>query len=216
MPEFLNRFPEIEVDFYLTDDFVDIISKGFDVAIRIGELQDSSLVQKKLAADRRVICASPKYIEKAGAPATLADLDFHNCLSAGAQDVWRVQGPDGQNHQVKVNGNIRSNSAEFVREAVMSGLGIGFRSIWDIGPELKSGALQVLLPEYRGSDSVAIYAVYPCRDFMPAKVNAMIDFLADLYGAEPSWEKNVDSTKWAATPKVAGRPEARPRVAAAR
>ena len=220
MPEFLNRFPEIEVDFHLTDDFVDIISRGYDVAIRIGELQDSSLVQKKLAADHRVICASPKYIEKAGVPATLADLDFHNCLSAGAQDVWRLQGTDGQQHQIKVSGNIRSNSAEFVREAVMSGLGIGFRSIWDVGPELKSGALKVVLPDYRGADSVAIYAVYPCRDFMPAKVNALIDFLADLYGAEPTWEKNGDIAKWAAVaaPKANAKSasDVRPRVAASR
>ncbi len=205
LPQFLAKFPEIELEFQLTDNFVDIIREGFDVAIRIGELQDSSLVQRKLAADNRVVCASPKYIEQSGLPKSLADLDFHNCLSGGAQDYWRVQGPDGH-HQLKVKGNIRSNSFEFMREALMAGLGVGLRSTWDIGPELKSGDLKVVLPEYRGSDSVAIYAVYPCRDFMPEKVNAFIEFLANLYGSDPYWEKGIDIAKYVAPGAAAAMP----------
>ena len=77
---------------------------------------------------------------------------------------------------------MRSNSGEFIREALLAGLGLGLRSTWDIGPELKSGELKVVLPQYRGSSNVAIYAVYPCREFMPAKVNVFIEFLAELYG----------------------------------
>ncbi len=193
LPAFLAKYPEIELEFHLTDNFVDIIRDGFDLAIRIGELQDSSLVQRKLAVDTRVICASPKYLDgnEQGSPATLADLDFHNCLSAGAQDYWRLEGPDGQ-HQLRVKGNIRSNSLEFMREALLSGLGLGLRSTWDIGPELKSGDLKVVLPEYRGSSNVAIYAVYPCRDFMPEKVNVFIEYLAALYGPEPYWNEGLD------------------------
>jgi DNA-binding transcriptional LysR family regulator len=194
LPEFLAKYPEIELDFHLTDNFVDIIREGFDLAVRIGELRDSSLVQRKLASDRRVICASPKYIENFGEPTTLADLDFHNCLSAGAQDYWRLQGPDGQ-HQLKVKGNIRSNSLEFVREALLAGLGVGLRSTWDIGTELESGALKVLLPQYAGADSVAIHAVYPCRDFMPEKVNVFIEFLSEIYGNEPYWNQRLDLGK---------------------
>ena len=192
LPAFLAKYPEIELEFQLTDNFVDIIREGFDLAIRIGELQDSSLVQRKLAADTRVICASPKYLETndQGEPKSLADLDFHNCLSAGAQDYWRLEGPDGQ-HQLRVKGNIRSNSFEFMREALLSGLGLGLRSTWDIGPELRSGALQVVLPDYRGSSNVAIYAVYPCRDFMPEKVNVFIEYLAGLYGPEPYWNAGL-------------------------
>ncbi len=195
LPKFLERFPEIELDFNLTDNFVDIIREGFDLAIRIGELADSSLVQRKLAADNRVICASPKYLEQAGVPKTLADLDDHNCLSAGAQDMWRLQGVDGQHKSLRVKGNIRSNSFEFMREALLAGLGLGLRSTWDIGPELKSGALKVVMPEWRGSDTVAIYAVYPCRDFMPEKVNVFIEYLAELYGSDPYWEKGLEFTK---------------------
>lgn len=202
LTDFLTRFPEIELDMHLTDDFVDIISRGFDVAIRIGELQDSSLVQKKLANDTRVIVAAPKYLEKAGTPETLGDLDFHNCLSAGAQEFWRLQGPDGQ-HQIRVKGNIRSNSAEFVREALMSGLGVGLRSLWDIGPELQRGELKIVLPQYKGADTVAIYAVYPCRDFMPTKVNALIEYLSELYGADGYWDRGGDAKAVAVAPKAA-------------
>ena len=204
LPRFLEKYPEIELDFNLTDNFVDIIRDGYDLAIRIGELQDSSLVQRKLAADTRVICAAPKYLEQQGTPRTLADLDFHNCLSAGAQELWRLQGPNGI-HQLRVKGNIRSNSFEFMREALLAGLGLGLRSTWDVGPELKSGALKVVMPEYRGADTLAIYAVYPCRDFMPEKVNVLIEFLAELYGNAPYWDNGLDLPRTAATTKINGK-----------
>ncbi|MEO1282271.1 MAG: LysR family transcriptional regulator [Pseudomonadota bacterium] len=190
--EFLTRYPDIELDFHLTDNFVDIIREGFDVAIRIGELQDSSLVAKKIAPDHRVICASPAYVAEHGSPETLADLEHHNCLAAGAQDIWRMKGPDGE-HQYRVRGNIRSNSSEFIREALLSGLGIGLRSTWDINAELESGDLQVIMPDYVGSSNVAIYAVYPCREFMPAKVNAFIEFLTEIYGTSPYWSNSADA-----------------------
>ena len=103
---FLTRFPDIELDFHLTDSFVDIIREGFDVAIRIGELQDSSLVARKLAPDHRVICGSPSYIERMGRPKSLADLEFHNCISAGAQDVWHLDGPGGA-QLLRLKGNMR-------------------------------------------------------------------------------------------------------------
>jgi DNA-binding transcriptional LysR family regulator len=190
LPKFIERFPDIQIDMHLTDNYVDIIREGFDLAIRIGELQDSSLVARKLSPDRRVICAAPSYLEKAGMPNTLADLDDHNCLSAGAQDVWRLEGPEGQ-RQVRVKGNLRSNSAELIREALISGLGLGLRSVWEIGPELTSGQLKTVLPQYTGSSKVAIYAVYPCREFMPAKVNAFIEFLAEHFSLDPYWEKGL-------------------------
>ncbi len=190
LTSFVESFPEIQLDVHLTDNYVDIIRDGFDLAIRIGELQDSSLVARKLSPDHRVICAAPSYLRKAGTPKTLADLDEHNCLCAGAQDVWRLEGPDGHK-QLRVKGNIRSNSAELIRAALLSGLGIGLRSFWEIGPELKSGALKVVLPQYKGSSNVSIYAVYPCREFMPAKVNAFIEFLSEHFGLDPYWDKDM-------------------------
>ncbi|MCB1503702.1 MAG: LysR family transcriptional regulator [Hyphomicrobiaceae bacterium] len=184
LPAFLARYPEIEIDMHLTDNFVDIIRDGFDVAIRIGELRDSTLVARKLAPDHRVLCAAPRYLAEAGEPKTLSDLESHNCLLAGAQDVWRLEGPEGQ-LQTRVRGNLRSNSGEFVREALLAGVGIALRSTWDIGAELESGALQVVLPAYRGSSAVDIFAVYPCREFMPNKVNVFIEFLNEVYAAHP-------------------------------
>ncbi len=188
LPAFLARYPDIEIDMHLTDAFVDIIREGFDLAIRIGELEDSSLVARKLANEVRVICAAPNYLENAGTPKSLADLEAHNCLLAGAQDMWRLDGPDGS-HDVRVKGNIRSNSAEFVRTALVQGLGLALRATWDIRSELESGALQVVLPEYHGSSKNAIHAVYPCREVMPAKVNAFIEFFADIYEKDKAWQK---------------------------
>ena len=190
LPAFLSRFGDIEIEMHLTDNFVDIIRDGFDVAIRIGELRDSSLVARKLAADDRVLCATPGYLAEAGKPKKLADLERHNCLLAGAQDVWRLEGPEGQ-VQARVKGNIRSNSGEFVREALLSGLGIALRSTWDVGAELEAGQLQVVLPDYRGSTSVSIFAVYPCREFMPNKVNVFIEFLNEVYAAHPPAERKA-------------------------
>lgn len=188
---FLSRYPDIELSVRLTDDFIDVIREGYDLAIRIGELEDSTLVARKIAPDMRVICAAPSYLEQHGAPSSLAELDQHNCLSAGAQEVWRLEGPDGQRH-IRTNGNIRTNSSELILEALCAGVGLGLRSTWEIGPHLKSGALKVVLPLYRGSSNMAIYAVYPCREFLPAKVNALIEFLADLYGPEPYWNTGLD------------------------
>ena len=190
LADFFERYPEIELDIHLTDRFVDIIRDGYDIAIRIGELKDSTMVARKLAPNHRVICASPEYIQKHGMPKSLQDLDYHNCLSAGAQEYWRLEGPEGPK-SVKLKGNVRTNSSEFVRELVLSGLGIALRSTWDVANEIKTGKLQVLLPEYSGSSNVAIYAVYPCRDFMPAKVNAFIEFLSELYGSDPYWNEGL-------------------------
>jgi DNA-binding transcriptional LysR family regulator len=198
---FLARFPDIELDFHLTDSFVDIIREGFDVAIRIGELQDSSLVARKLAPDHRVICGAPAYLDRMGRPKLLADLEFHNCISAGAQDVWHLDGGAGGPQQLRLKGNLRSNSAEFVRELLVGGHGLGLRPIWDVGPDLRTGALEIVLPEWHATSNLAIYAVYPSRDFMPAKVNAFIDFLSETYGSEPYWERN--SSKGLVTPPAA-------------
>jgi len=191
LPKFFESYPEIELDFHLDDNFVDIIRDGYDIAIRIGELKDSTMVAKKLAPDHRVICAAPSYLERHGEPKTLRDLDHHNCLSAGAQESWRLDGPDGP-CSVKLRGSVRSNSNEFVRELILSGHGIGLRSTWDVSGELQSGKLKVVLPKYTGNPKVLLYAVYPCRDFMPAKVNSFIDFLADLYGNEPYWDEGLN------------------------
>ncbi|MBI1383798.1 MAG: LysR family transcriptional regulator [Rhizobiales bacterium] len=190
LPAFLEAYPEIELDIQLSDSFVDIIRDGFDMAIRIGELKDSTMVAKRLAPNQRVICAAPSYLKAHGEPKSLQDLDYHNCISSGSSDQWRLDGPAGP-VSVRVRGNVRTNSGELARELLMAGHGVGLRATWDVAEELKSGLLKRILPDYMGSSNMAIYAVYPCRDFMPAKVNAFIEFLGKLYGAEPPWSRGL-------------------------
>lgn len=204
--DFLARYPEIELHVHVSDAFVDIIREGFDLAIRIGELEDSSLVARRIAPDTRVLCAAPSYVEKHGAPKNLPDLEVHNCLVADSVEVWRLDGPEGE-VQVRPYGTVRSDSGEFVRELVLSGVGLGLLSTWDVGPALRSGSLRVVLPAYRGAASTGVHAVYPSREFMPAKVDVLIEFLADLYGPVPYWEKELDLNKMGS--RQASRPVSR-------
>lgn len=177
---FMLDYPQLNLELSVSDDAVDVVGDGFDVAIRVGELEDSSLVAKKLASCRRVLCASPEYLARAGVPQTLSDIDRFECISTFDYRVWRLQGPEGPT-SLRVSGKLRTNSSDVVREALTGGAGIGFRSIWDIEAELRSGRLLVVLPEYRETPGVAIYAIYPCREFVPAKVRVFLEFLEQTY-----------------------------------
>ena len=180
LPGFLECYPNISLEILVTDDIVDVIQEGFDIAIRIGELGDL-LVARKLSPNTRAICAAPSYLERAGVPKSIKELASHNCLFQNGQGLWHIDGPDGET-RLRVKGRIHSNSAEIIREALIVGIGIGLRSIWEIGPDLVSGALTVVLPQYRGSSKSAIYAVYPSREFRSAKAQAFSDFVAKEFG----------------------------------
>ncbi|WP_407048312.1 LysR family transcriptional regulator [Methyloraptor flagellatus] len=188
---FLKQNPDLAVHLDLDDAFVDIVGNGFDLAIRIAELSDSSLVARRLAPIHRVLCATPEYIAERGVPRTVDDLAGHVCLAAAPQDHWRLEGPAGA-VAFRPVGPIHTNSSEVVREALLSGLGIALRSTWDIGPELAAGRLVVVMPGYRASRHVAVHAVYPTRRFLPAKVRVFIDYLAQLYGPQPYWDRGLD------------------------
>ncbi|MCO6187003.1 LysR family transcriptional regulator [Rhizobium sp. L1K21] len=184
---FMEANAGVTINLVLTDTFTDIVAEGFDLAIRIGELVDSSLVARRLAPVRRLLCAAPSYVEKHGLPRTIDDLDTHICLPPHNNDTWRLEGPDGLVNY-RPQGTLITNSSEVIREAVIAGLGIALRSTWDIGPELKAGQLVPVLPELEGSKNVALSAVYPSREFLPAKVRLFIDYLTALYGPVPYWE----------------------------
>lgn len=186
---FLDRNPLVTVDLTLSDAFVDVIAEGFDVAIRIADLGDSSLVAKRLAPNHRVLCATPDYLATRGEPATIADLGHHT-LIAHNSDHWLLDGPEGA-VTVPVGGPLRTNSSEVVREALLAGVGIALRSTWDIGPELKSGQLRRVLPGYSVGRRVAIHAVYPSRRHMEQKLRSFIDYLGELYGATPYWDAGL-------------------------
>lgn len=185
---FMDAHPDLAIQLVLSDEFTDIVGGGFDLAIRIAELTDSTLVAKRLAPVRRLLCASPDYITAHGMPRNIDDLKRHRCLPAHNHDVWRLEGPQGTLN-IRPEGMLITNSSEVIREAVIAGLGIALRSTWDIGEELKSGRLVQVLPDYEGSHNVALSAVYPSRQFLPAKVRLFIDYLAELYGPVPYWER---------------------------
>jgi DNA-binding transcriptional LysR family regulator len=185
---FFDLYPDLKIQLTLTDDFQDIVAEGIDLAIRIAELTDSSLVARKLASVSRVLCAAPSYLALNGMPETISDLANHICIPAHNNADWHLIGPDSA-VSLRPEGPLTSNSSEVVRETVLAGLGIALRSTWDIGPELRTGALVRVLPDWHGSANVGLYAVYPSRQFLPSKVRVFIDFLADLYGPEPYWDR---------------------------
>lgn len=186
---FLDANPLVTVDLILSDDFVDIIAEGFDLAIRIADLQDSSLVAKRLAPNHRVLCAAPAYLARHGTPSGIEELSRHT-LIAHNTDQWRLDGPGGPVN-IRIGGPLRTNSSEVVREALLAGVGIALRSTWDVGPELKAGLLRRVLPDYSVGQRVAIHAVYPSRRHMEQKVRAFVDYLAELYGASPYWDAGL-------------------------
>ena len=192
LPDFMKRFPDLSIEFVLRDDMVDIVGESIDVAIRIAELNDSSLVARKLAPCRRVMCATPEYLEKHGTPQTLADLQRHVCLSAGHRSVWKLLGPGGKTETVRTTSRLRANCGFMVHEAHLQGMGIALRSTWAVSHELRSGRLKTVMPEYRENTGVAVYAVYPCRQYVPAKLKAFVDFLAQRYGTKPYWDRDLD------------------------
>ena len=190
VPPFAARYPKIQLAFSLSDRTVNVIEEGFDLAIRIGELEDSSLAARKLAPNRRVVCASPEYLRRHGAPRTPEDLQKHNCLTTtDLQMNWEYKGPDGKRGAVRVSGRYACDNWEVLREWAMAGIGVALKSTWDVRRQLAEGALVPLLPGYDFGTDVAIYAVYPHRRYLPAKTRVFIDYLAESFGPEPYWDQ---------------------------
>ncbi|MEI2454225.1 LysR family transcriptional regulator [Lysobacter firmicutimachus] len=192
LPEFQRRYPAVRLSANLTDQNLDLIASGMDLAIRIGALDDSSLVARKLADNRRVLAASPEYLRRHGAPRTPEDLIAHECLvlvgGQGRMEDWRLLDRDGAASTVRVNGRIESNFGEVLRDAAIAGLGIAHFSVWHVHEDLRSGRLVQVLPDYRLPDT-AISAVMPQRRFVPLRVRAFIDFVAESFGDVPPWER---------------------------
>ena len=191
LPEFLTLHPNVRVSVDLDDAKVDLVSAGLDLAIRIGDLDDSTLVSRQLASNRRVLCASPGYLARHGIPETPADLAAHECLllvgSHGRQDTWRLRDGEGE-VAVRVAGRIESNQGELLRDAAVAGLGIALHSTWHVCDDLLAGRLQVVLPGHP-PPATGIHAVMPQRRLVPPRVRAFVEFLADKLGGTPPWER---------------------------
>jgi len=190
MPRFVARYPDVQLSLSLSDRNVNVVEEGFDLAIRIADLADSSLAARKLAPNRRVVCASPAYLQRHGTPRTPEDLAQHNCLTTTDFSMnWDYRDPDGKPGSMRVTGRYACDNWEVIRDWAVAGLGIALKSTWDVRRHLEDGSLVSLLPGYTFATDVAIYAVYPHRRHLPAKTRAFIEFLAESFGPEPYWDR---------------------------
>ena len=183
IPDFLAANPELRIDVTLNDRFVDLIDEGVDLAVRIGELSDSSLIARRLAPNRRIVCGAPAYFEKNGKPARPTELAGHNCLVytyRASRNDWRLICPDGSDEVVTVAGNLEANEAEALYSFMLDGIGLCLLPLWLVGPDLEAGRLEQACPGYHAPDS-AIFAVYPPGRHLSPKVRAFVDFLVERF-----------------------------------
>jgi DNA-binding transcriptional LysR family regulator len=191
--EFLQAHSGIAVELHMTDQRVDLIEEGFDLAIRFGQLQDSNLVARKITSCRQVLCASPAYLAKHGTPERPEDLLEHNCIVYSFMMTpreWRLTDASGETHVVPVNGSLHSNNGLVNKSAAIAGTGIVLLPTFYIGEEVKAGVLKPVLCAFRPPE-VSMYAVYPERRNLMPKVRTFIDALAERFGTDPPpWEVN--------------------------
>jgi len=187
--EYMTLYPELSIELTMGERMVDLVEEGFDLAIRATVPADSSLVIRQLSAWRHVPCASPEYLEAREAPREPADLGWHNCLRYAFYpygDEWRFAGPDGAAVSARVKGTLRTNSAEALRIAALTGIGIFLAPSFLVAEDLEQGRLVALLENYRPI-AFAINAIYPHRAHVPAKIRAFIDLAVERFKERREW-----------------------------
>ncbi len=186
---FLAANPAVQISFNLTDRVVDLVREGYDLGLRIGGQIDPNFVAIKLATNQRVVCGTPSYFQRRGKPQTLDDLRQHNCLAfnlqGGQQRGWYFQ-KDGKAVTVKVEGNLDCNDGELLHRWVSEGLGLGWRSTWEIQKQLQSGELVTVLDDF-ALPAYDILAVYLQQKHLPAKVRFFIEHLKKIYAKPGYW-----------------------------
>jgi DNA-binding transcriptional LysR family regulator len=186
IPVFLQQYPDVEVELFMTDAFVDPVSEGLDLVVRVGALEDPSLIARRIGTTRRVTVAASGYLACRGVPATPSDLRQHECIvytRLATGNRWHFNGPDGP-IAVTVQGRFRADNAEAVREAVVAGAGIAVIPDWMFTDEITGGRVRTILDPFAPS-ALPIHAVYPSRRLVAPKVRAMIEFLAGAFAAKP-------------------------------
>ena len=189
LAEYQVRYPDVALDVDLNDRYVDLVAEGYDVAIRIGPLADSSLVARRLAPIRFVLCAAPSYVERRGAPKEPDELLQHDCVVYSLRTVpgeWRFAGPAGE-VALRIAGRFKANNGLLLRAAILAGAGIGMAPSFQVGDDLAAGRLVSLLPTYVPVET-EMHAIYPPSRHLSAKVRTLIDFLAARFGPEPPWD----------------------------
>ena len=188
LKQFVAENPQLKVDLRQSDSIVDMVEGGFDIAIRNASLTDSTLVARKLANDKRIICASPEYLSQYGEPKTPEELLEHECINLIGIDHWDFVTPNGVK-KIKPKGAIRIDNGESVRDTCVNGVGLTICSIWCAHEELKAGNLVQVLKDYPLASDTAIWAVYPSSRLLAPKVRGFIDFFVNYYGDKPYWEE---------------------------
>ena len=190
--DFQIHYPLVKVDLQLTDRKVDIVEEGFDVALRIGQLKSSSLIAKKVAPIRVVLCAAPEYLKKYGTPTQPEDLERHRYLHYsymnmdGKDDIYQLL----KAKYLKQGSELRSNNGDVLVDAAIAGAGIVLQPTFIISEALSSGKLVVVLPELE-PEALGLYAVYAHRKLLPHKVRCFIDFVEGYYGTPPYWDESI-------------------------
>jgi len=176
--EFMRRHPQLRLHLLLTDTILDLVEENVVVALRFGVLPDSGLVARRLAANWRVVCAAPGYLERAGLPGVPADLARHECLviGDGNERVWSFVGRDGD-VAVRVGGRLASNNGEVVHAWALDGLGLALKSVWDVEEDLAAGRLVAVLEDWRSPDT-ALHAVSPAARARSPRVRRLVEFIA--------------------------------------
>jgi DNA-binding transcriptional LysR family regulator len=189
VPEFVAAHPKVSVSLNLSDRVVDIVNEGFDCAVRVGDLPDSSLVSARLADNRRLCVAAPAYLQRAGTPATPADLMRHQCLALSS-DASQTRGwafvVDGALTHLRPGGRLDCSDGQVLHDWCLHGLGIAWRSTWEVQADVDAGRLQVLLADFAAPPN-GIYAVFPHAKHLPLRVRLWIDFLKQRYGDPAHW-----------------------------
>lgn len=190
--DYLHRYSDVSVQLSLDDRYVDLFEEGFDLAVRVGQLSDSSLIARKLTLAPMILCASPDYLERHGAPETPHDLVHHNCLTyaySKLRSEWRFIGPQRKEETVQVSGRFLANSGDVLRAVAHKGAGIILIPQFIIEQELKAGSLIRLLPDY-ATIATPVHAVYPHSHYLSAKIRTFVDFLIARFN-EPSCIKET-------------------------
>ena len=189
VPRFIALHPDVSVSLNLSDRVVDIVNEGFDCAVRVGDLPDSSLISVRLADNRRQCVAAPSYLQRAGVPQHPADLGRHECLTLSS-DASQTRGwafrVDGEVTHLRPHGRLDCSDGQVLHDWCLQGLGIAWRSTWEVAAEISAGRLQPLLENYAAPPN-GIFAVFTHARHLPLRVRLWIDFLKQTYGSPAYW-----------------------------